>query len=121
MDNCHPLPVQLYTQKFSHGVVVVLVVVLDVVELVVLDDELLDDDEEVDELLDDDEEDDELLELVVLDDELDELVVVVEPPSSWQNVYPTWFISVPLYAGGPEHSQPCPQFFTINTQVDPFH
>ena len=34
-------PVQLYTQKFSHGVVVVLVVVLDVVELVVLDDELL--------------------------------------------------------------------------------
>ena len=44
-------PVQLYTQKFSHGVVVVLVVVLEVVELVVV-------------------------ELVVLDDELLELVVV---------------------------------------------
>ena len=38
------LPVQLYTQKLSHGVVVVVVVldvVDDVVELVELDDELL--------------------------------------------------------------------------------
>lgn len=65
--------------------------------------------------------DDELLELVVVDDELDELVVVVEPVSSWQGPPPISPIIVPLYEGGPEHSQPCPQFSTINTQVDPFH
>jgi hypothetical protein len=78
----------------------VVLVVLLVVELVVVDDELL--------------------ELVVVD-ELDELVVVVEPPSSWQGPPPISPISVPLYKGGPEHSQPCPQFSTINTHVEPFH
>lgn len=95
-------PFHRYTHRPPHGdgVDEVLVVLL-VVELVVVDDELL--------------------ELVVVDDELDELVVVVEPPSSWQNVYPTWFISVPLYAGGPEHSQPTPHSSETNTQVDPFH
>jgi len=64
--------------------------------------------------------DDELLELVVVD-ELDELVVVVEPVSSRQGPPPISPISVPLYEGGPEHSQPCPQFSTINTHVEPFH
>jgi hypothetical protein len=64
--------------------------------------------------------DDELLELVVVD-ELDELVVVVEPPSSWQNVLPISPISVPLYAGGPEHSQPTPHSSERNTHVEPFH
>ena len=64
--------------------------------------------------------DDELLELVVVD-ELDELVVVVEPPSSWQNVLPICPISVPLYAGGPEHSQPTPHSSERNTHVEPFH
>jgi hypothetical protein len=78
----------------------VVLVVLLVVELVVVDDELL--------------------ELVVVD-ELDELVVVVEPPSSWQNVLPICPISVPLYAGGPEHSQPTPHSSEINTHAEPFH
>lgn len=79
-----------------------MLVVLLVVELVVLDDELL--------------------ELVVVDDELlEELVVVVDPVSSRQGPPPISPISVPLYEGGPEHSQPCPQFSTINTHVEPFH
>jgi hypothetical protein len=71
------LPVQLYTQKLSHGVVVVVVVlevVDDVVELVELDDELLEvvvvGGDVLLELV--------VVELVVLDDELllDELEVV---------------------------------------------
>ena len=73
-------PVQLYTQKFSHGVVVVLVVVLEVVELVVV-------------------------ELVVLDDELLELVVVEAgvPSQATVATYPLYGPSCP---GAGPHVQP---------------